>query len=169
EDESLLVQNAYLTAEGALSEIIRLTDFSLLGAKVLVIGNGRVGKAVSKILRNIGADVTVSARKTSDFAKIKTEGMKFIHTEKISKTIGAFNIVINTVPAPVLGEKQLAKMKDKAVIFDLAPNTDGVEKDAVNKYKIRYVPLPGLPGIYSPKTAGEVLCKTVVSLTEGGN
>ena len=67
-------------------------------------GIGRVGKVMAKKLTALGADVTVSARKQSDFAWIAQEGMKSVHTGDLALYAGGFDLIINTVPTVVLTE-----------------------------------------------------------------
>ena len=56
---------------------------SVLDSRILICGFGRIGKCLAKILKDLNADVTVSARKSEDFAKITINGYKPLHTEEI--------------------------------------------------------------------------------------
>lgn len=163
-DNSLILQNARLTAEATLCELIKNTEKSLLNEKILVIGNGNVGKAVSLTLKKFGADVTVSARKEYDFAYISNMGLKVANTEKIHKIIGNYSFVINTVPALVIGEKELKKIQKGALIIDLASKPGGVDYCAAEQIGVDARLLLGLPGKYMPITAGRILANTVLRL-----
>ena len=162
EDPILLMQNARLTAEGTVCEMIIRSDRSIKGKNILVIGNGNVGKAVSDILKSLGADVTVSARKPLDFALIENKNMKFIKTEKIGKVVQNFDFIINTVPAPVLGQKELKKVNKDAIIIDLASKPGGTDFKAAQELGLDASLVLGIPGKYMPKTAGRILANTVL-------
>ena len=60
-EESFSVLNAIPTAEGAIHRAMEKTDITLHGANVLVLGYGRIGKSLSRMLKGIGAKVTVEA------------------------------------------------------------------------------------------------------------
>ena len=60
--EDFTLKNAYLTAEGAVSVAMDSYEGSIANAKILVIGYGRIGKYLSRMLRALGASVTVSSR-----------------------------------------------------------------------------------------------------------
>ena len=49
---------------------MEMTDRTLHGSKILVLGYGRIGKSLSRMLKGIGADVSVEARKEEDLAWI---------------------------------------------------------------------------------------------------
>lgn len=57
--ESFVLKNAFLTAEGAVTLIEENTAYSLYRAEILIIGYGRIGKALHNILKGYGADITV--------------------------------------------------------------------------------------------------------------
>lgn len=155
------VKNAVLTAEGALAFAIQNTDFSLWNSKILIIGYGRVGKALCDRLIGMRADLTVSARKSSDFAAISSLGVKYIHSNTVESKAENFDIVFNTVDAPLL-ENCKYSLKDTLVI-DLS--SDGcIDYSAPFTEEIKIIKLPALPGKTAPKTAGEILAQTVIEL-----
>ncbi len=162
DDYSLL--NAVPTAEGAVSEAIIRTDYTIWNSRVLVIGYGRVGKVLADRLCGMRADVTVSARKPSDFAMLDTLGLSHIHTADVIKNIQNYDIIFNTVDHPVLNgaEEQLKKM----LVIDLS--TYGCV-DADQMAKANIIKLPALPGRIAPKTAGSILSNVITRIIEGEN
>lgn len=123
--EELIVKNAIPTAEGALEIAFSEMPITIFGSKSLVIGYGRVGKVMAKKLSALESCVTVSARKYADFAWIEEGGMDAIHTEDLSVFAGDFDLIINTVPAMVLTEEVLKRVRDDALIIDLASKPGG--------------------------------------------
>ena len=69
--------------------------------------------------------------------------------------------VVNTIPAPVLGEKEICSLKKDAVILDIASAPGGCDSDCCRKYDVPYKLALGLPGIYSPKTSAQILLQAM--------
>lgn len=157
--DSYAYLNAIPTAEGAIAFCINNTDFTLWKSKVLIIGNGRVGKVLASRLAALGADLTVSARKDSDFAFLDTQGIKHIHTYDIIRKISGFDVVFNTVDADVFDD--VSPFKEK-ILIDLS--TKGCIKNHENTGGCKIYKLPGLPGKTAPETAGKIIGQTVMQL-----
>ena len=113
------------TAEGAIIEAINATGKTVFSSRVLVAGFGRVGKQLSSLLKAMNADVTVTARRPTDLAAIKVLGMAAEKTGDIAKLPDEFDVVFNTVPAPVFDEKTLMALKGSPVIIELASKPYG--------------------------------------------
>ena len=58
-DEIFAMDNALLTAEGALMLIIRGTNTSIFKQKIAILGYGRVGKATATLLKGINLDFNI--------------------------------------------------------------------------------------------------------------
>ncbi len=163
--EEFAVLNALATAEGALEIAMRSFEGTINGAKCLVCGYGRIGKALTKMLVSMGADLTVSARKSSDLAWIELSGAKAIRTEDLYQ-LGGFDIIFNTIPAHILSCVLLAKIALHAVVIDLASGEGGVDKYAAKRLGITHIHALSLPGKAAPKTAGEIVKKTIYHILE---
>ncbi|MBQ8001150.1 MAG: dipicolinate synthase subunit DpsA [Ruminococcus sp.] len=163
--EEFAVCNAVATAEGALEIAMRSFEGTINGAKCLVCGYGRIGKALSSMLKNLGADLTVSARKPSDLAWIELSGIKAVRTDELYKQEG-FDIIFNTIPAKILTCVLLAKIALHAVIIDLASGDGGVDKYAAERLGVTHIHALSLPGKAAPKTAGEIVKKTIYHILE---
>ncbi len=120
EREELVVLNTIATAEGAIQIAMEQTIHTLHGSNILVLGFGRVGKAVAYMLKGIGANVFVEAGKEEDFAWMKVYGYKPILLNEIQKNLGQFDIIMNTIPTIILKEEELSKLKKECVLIDLA-------------------------------------------------
>ena len=125
--EELLIRNAIPTAEGALEIAFAETSITLHASNCLVVGYGRIGKVLSKMLKGIGANVTVSARKCSDLAWISARGFNSLHSHNLSKNISDFDVIFNTVPAMILDKSTLQNVNPDALIIDLASKPGGVD------------------------------------------
>lgn len=162
--EDLTIKNARLTAEGAVSLLIEKTDFSLCGASVLILGYGRIGKVLAGILKGFGCRPEISARKASDFALIKGEGLSYLNTADVKDFIGKYDIVINTIPAIILGEEELSLLKKDCVVLDLASLPGGVSKEAARELSVNLINAPGLPAKTAPKEAGKIIFEAIENI-----
>src|SRR5699024_8407712 len=66
-DEALQVKNAIPTAEGTIQLVMEKLPTTIHGANIIVLGFGRIGKVLAHLLRQMGANVSVRARKSTDF------------------------------------------------------------------------------------------------------
>ena len=162
--EELIVKNAIPTAEGALEIAFSEMPTTIFGSKCLVTGFGRVGKVMAKKLKALEADVTVSARKYADFAWIEEAGMKPIHTEDLPIFVEKFDLIVNTVPALLLTEEILKRVKDDALIIDLASKPGGVDFSAAKRLNKNVIWALSLPGKTAPITAGDIIKEAVVNI-----
>ena len=162
--EEFAVRNAALTAEAAVAMVMEMLSESISLVPVLVIGHGRIGRLLSAMLKALDANVTVAARRYSDLAWIRTEGMIPLEFRLIDEKIGDFKAVFNTVPAPVLTREKLMLMDPNAIIIDLASEPCGTDFFAAKEIGITAKKALGLPGKFAPKTAGEIVKDTVLNI-----
>jgi dipicolinate synthase subunit A len=162
--EELTVLNAIPTAEGAISIALNETATTLCGSKCLVIGFGRIGKVLCKMLDGIGAKVCAAARKYEAFAWIDAYGYDKCHTDALETVIHQYDIIFNTVPHKVLGKKVLKNMRDDTLIIDLASKPGGVDLNAAKEYGVKTVWALSLPGRVAPISAGDIIKQTVLNI-----
>lgn len=166
--EDFVLSNAYVTAEGALKIAMERFEGTLNGAKILVVGFGRIGKALCSLLTAFHPKLTVSARKAQDLAAIRMIGAEAVKTDELYKC-GDFDVIFSTVPAVIFGCELMAKISNNAVLIDLASGVGSVDKNAADRLKIDYIHALSLPGKSSPKTAGEIIKDTVYTILEEAN
>lgn len=164
--EELVVKNAVPTAEGALEIAISEMPITLSGSKALVVGFGRIGKVMARVLTQLGAKVTVSARSLSDLAWIECMGYNAIKTSKIADTADKYDVIFNTVPSMVLGEEELSRIDENALIIDLASVPGGVDLEAAKSLGRRVIWALSLPGKTAPITAGRIIKETVKNILD---
>lgn len=162
--EDFTVSNAMATAEGAVEIILREMPRTLCGSRVLVVGFGRIGKFLARDLLALGADVAVSSRDPADKAWCASLGYSAMDTRCLDGLLGQFDAVVNTVPAAVLGKKQLSGMQPGTLCLDLASAPGGIDPDAAKALGIRAMSAPGLPGKTAPESAAEMICSAVRSI-----
>ena len=165
ECEELQVRNAVPTAEGALEIAMRELPITVAGSRMLVCGHGRIGRVLAALLRNVGAHVTVAARRAEDIAWIEVEGHTAVRfgTKEYRRAVENADAVFNTVPAKLFDAAALGNMRGKLLI-DLASGKGGVDFAAADRLGIRAVHALSLPGKVAPDTAGDIVCGCVLEL-----
>ena len=163
--DEVAILNAIPTAEGAIAVLTDKLDRTLNGSRVLVLGCGRVARALAPRLRALGAAVTVAARKPADRAWCLSCGLDAAHFGDPA-IFAAKDAVINTVPAIVAGKEELSQAGEKTVLIELASGDGGFDPAAARELGSEPVRAPGLPGKVAPRTAGGVIAGSVASILE---
>ena len=176
ENEVLQLRNAYITAEAALMTAMQLTDRTLRDTSVAVLGYGRIGKYLARLLRAVGATVTVCARREESLFEAAADGCHPLLMSAQDAMGGMLplsrdhTVIFNTVPARVLSRKLLLALEQNTLLIDLASAPfgvcDGDVREAVSRNGLRYLRAPSLPGSYAPRDAGRIIAECILeSLT----
>lgn len=168
ENEPFTILNVIPTVEGAIQIAMENTDFTINSSNCLVLGFGRVGKALCKNLKFLGANVSAVARKDQDLAWIKLFGYNDIYLNDLSDALkNKYDIIFNTIPAVVLKEKELLTLKEtnqNCIIIELASNPGGVDLKKAEDYNIKVIYAQGLPGKVAPYTAAKYIKEILTKL-----
>ena len=151
--EDVQVANAIPTAEGAIMRMMEETEYTVQDSRCLVIGYGRIGKALAHRLQALGATVTVAARKTSDLAWIRACGCRAVLLSEIREKLGDSDVIFNTVPSRVLGESDLLLIQRSCLLVELASLPGGFDLDGVKQSGLQCIEERGLPGKVAPLSA----------------
>jgi dipicolinate synthase subunit A len=162
-NEAFSIKNAYLTAEGAIALAVNESKKSLINSPVLIIGYGRIGKALKRLLEPFSRDITVCVRNEDAAALAMSKGAKVIGFDEL-KNCGRYRFIFNTVPHPVMNEKELISVNINTLLIDLASFPGGVDNHYAKKLGIKLIIARGLPGKYSPESAGKIVAETVKSI-----
>ena len=154
-DETLLLQNAELTAEAALPLLLEQLSCPLAGSRILLCGFGRIGKLLARKLRVLGADVTVSARKAQDLELARILGFRRIKTGNWAGALAQYDGIVNTVPAPVVIPEHLQSIRKDCALLELASLPGGFCTEA--QALPGYLAARGLPGQYAPESAAAII------------
>ena len=158
QDDLYLAENADITAHCALTVALPNLPVTLKTCPVLVIGWGRIGKCLARLLRRLGADVTVAARKSSDRAMLTALGYHATTLSSPEKELPTYRIIFNTAPAPIFSKEILAQSAAKCLKIDLA-SIRGLEAEDV-------IWARGLPNTHAPETSGTLIAKTILRLMD---
>ena len=159
--EEFSVLNTIATAEGTIQIAMEETQRTVHGSNVLVMGFGRIGKVLAKMLDGIGAKVYCEARKDEDISWIKAYGYNPIHLNNLDDYLGKFDIIINTIPFQILEGPKLDLVKKEVVIVDLASNPGGVDRKAARERDLKVIWALSLPAKVAPLTSAEFIKETL--------
>ncbi len=162
-DEKLTEENAIPTAEGVLGILINAVPSTINNLPCAVTGYGKCAKAIIKTLRCLGADITVFARNPNDIQDAVHRGLKAFSFNEMSREAHRFAAVINTVPARVIHKEIINNLRKDCVLIEIASAPFGIDFDAAKQQGINTIKAGSLPGRICPKTAGEIICNSVLS------
>lgn len=162
------VENAALTAEGAVCELMANSEKSLWRSRVLVCGWGRIAKLLTLRLLGLGSAVCVAARRAEARAEAAVLGAESCGFARLEEIIGGFDFLVNTVPARVLDEGALCAVSEGALLLELASAPGGFDRTLAKNIGLRARCAPGLPGRYAPLAAAEVMRGAIYASLEEG-
>ena len=148
QDPSYVAENASITAYCAVKLAGEKLPVIWKGLPALVIGWGRIGKCLARLLRQMGAQVTVAARKEADRAMLAALGYTAVPTAGLSAD--GYRVVFNTVP-----EMVIADCRGDGLYMDLA-SRPGLGGDSI-------VIARGLPGKLAPESSGRLIATTILN------
>ncbi len=166
--ENFKILNSIPTAEGAVKIALEEKHSTIYQSKCLVIGYGKIGKTLSKILKSMGAYVTVSARKSNDRAWAFAEGYKSINISE-PQAMYDYDFIFNTVPFILLNENILKNLKKDVLVIDLASPPGGIDKEAALKLDIKSIHALAIPGKYFPESSAEIIKSEIYSIIKEKN
>lgn len=154
QDAQYLAENAAITAHCAAELAESRLPCPLAGCPVLILGWGRIGKCLMKLLHEKGADVTVAARKDADRAMIHALGCHAADPADIAPVLRHYLLIVNTVPAMLLPRMQT---RPGCVALELA-SVPGMTGENV-------ISARGLPGKMAPAASGRLIAETFIRLS----
>ena len=95
---------------------MELTDTAILSRHMAVVGYGRIDRFLAGILRGMGADVTVCARRGETLAQAACDGNRTLRLtgakEDLFPLCHGYDVIYNTVPAPLFSLGVMEAMDD---------------------------------------------------------
>ncbi len=144
DNEVFLKKNAYLTAEGAITLYYNEARETLLHKRVLILGYGRIGKYLAKMLKSLNCDVSVYARRKEVQNEIELDGYNAVSFKNDD-----YNVVLNTIPSVIVNDGRF----DNCICIELA-------NGFVNKENV--INGNGIPGKIFPKTASKIILESIL-------
>lgn len=154
-DETYLAENAAITANCTLTVAAPLLHTTWAQTPALIIGWGRIGKCLARLLKSMDCPVTVAVRKEADRAALRSLGYRAVEMDEMKESLPLFRLLVNTVPVEVLTAEEAARCKN-CVKIDLA-SKKGIGGEDV-------VWARGLPGIHAPESSGALIAESFLRL-----
>lgn len=164
--DDVAIYNSIPTAEGTIMMAIENTDYTIHSSRIIVVGFGRVGNTVANKFSAFGAKVSVSANNITDLARITEMGLTSIPLADLHEYTNACDLLINTVPAPIIKKDAIKQLPAHGLIIDLASKPGGTDFDFAEKRGIKAILAPSLPSIVAPKTAGKILADVIKQILQ---
>jgi dipicolinate synthase subunit A len=166
--EELALLNAIPTAEGAIKIAMENTDFTLHNSNVMVVGYGRVGKVLCKMLNGMGARVFPVVRMRFEAAEARSYGYSPILHENMDVELNGMDVIFNTVPQILFDKNNIKFINKKCLFIDIASAPHGINSHFAKETGLNVLFAGSLPGTVAPKTAAKYILETVYAYLEGG-
>lgn len=147
EDEELAQKNAAITAEGVLYVLMNNTSRSLYEYDYDLLGAGKTGGQIYKLLQRLGLQVRLVTR-YGENGTVPYERWREAEPARV---------VINTVPGQMVTSDMLPRWTGKILLLDLSSGMKGADATVKAAQSIRYLAAPPLPGLVAPESAGKLL------------
>ncbi len=158
--EEFLLENARLTAEGALGVLLTTSKRSVRDDKIGIIGYGRIGSRLMEMLMFLGAKIRLYTRSDTLRASLGKEGVDTSDFNSESDYSG-LDILVNTAPVTVFSEEMMRKYEERGLrILDLASGKCFPESEQVKK-------LSSIPVLFYPVTAGKLYGELIEEKMKG--
>ena len=158
-DEIFLEKNAELTALGTLGVLLTSAGRGISELSVGVVGYGRIGRHLIRILLFLGAKVRVYTRKPSTRLELCSLGIDASLSSGGDYT--GLDYLINTAPDRVLTDGETKTVTAHGEIIDLASGVNFPSDLPITK-------LGGIPGLMYPASAGRIYAEAALRY-EGGD
>ncbi len=156
-DEPFLEENAYITAIGALGHIFTTEERIPEDISFGIVGYGRIGKALLRLLLFTGASVKVYTTHLTTHISLSECGVESVYTgDKYGYMydFSGIDILINTAPKNMAGSMDESTRKDGFRIIELASGDNFSGVSGVTR-------LPALPERMFPESAGRAYYRAV--------
>lgn len=146
QDQTVIKENAVLTAEGVLLLLLSTFEKSIYELQVDVVGYGNCGRAIFQMLSNLDVNVRVIRRDCEESKQF----IKAAHWD----TCG--DVIIHTSIQQVIDGARLHSWQSKPLILDIS-TPDVIDLKTAAELGIRVVKESNLPGRYCAKSAGDII------------
>ena len=155
-------ENAELSAEAAVYEVMQRSDLALSDMRVLMTGYGLFGRALAKRLKLFGAEVWIAARRQEQRLQAANDGMHPLCMDEMPLAAAGADMLLNTVPAPVVEERTLQALGAGKWILELASAPYGFDREMAKAMGLLCDVLPGLPARYAPRSAAHAVKRAIL-------
>ncbi|MBR7095873.1 MAG: hypothetical protein IKC73_06615 [Clostridia bacterium] len=160
-DGAFLEKNAAITAEGVIALLAARLSSPLFETPCLVLGSGRLARAVHE--RLVGWHVPTAAAARNAAARFP-DGSAPLPLGALPAELFHYDVVINTVPVRLLTAGLVSRMRRGAILLELSAAKDVLDLDACRLAGVEVVTAPALPGRYAPRGAGRAIAEAAADI-----
>ena len=164
--DEFALKNSVPTALGVLNYVLSKTKTVISETTILVIGYGRCARAICKIFDSLGASITAASRRYMTVAEAESNGINGCLIKDMDKFFENTDVIINTVPYPVIDKKYIDKLRKDTMIIDISSAPFGFDYQYAESVGIKIKLLPSIPGKCFPVSAGNIIADTIKNIIE---
>jgi len=127
----------------------------------MVIGYGRIGSILCKMLAGLGAKVHAVVNKSRSAALANSAGHEVVTFKAMNHYLPDMDVIYNTVPKILLDKNNMHLINEKALIIDLAAPPYGVDAIAGRDLGLKILFSSSLPGKIAPVTTAMYILSTI--------
>lgn len=166
ENSRLICNNAIATAEGALMIAMEKLQTTIISSSFAILGFGRIGSHLAKIIKALGGKVTIFARRDEVIGDAMGYGYEAVKLEEgssehyhfdIARKLDEVSVIYNTIPGIILNRKIIEQMHTRPLYIELASFPYGIDSKDARELEFNTIYAPSLPGRYSPISAAEYI------------
>jgi hypothetical protein len=153
EDETFLLENAKITAHGALGRMLTETGRDVSELTVGIIGYGRIGSALAELLLFLGAGVRIYSENREKITMLAEAGA-LVEELSAGADFSGLDIIINTAPETLIPEETVGKLIDGGThLIELASGKNYSDE--------RVVRMASIPDKMYPLSAGRLYARSI--------
>ena len=152
-DRELMLLRMPAIVEGAIKVVVENTDVTIHNARIGIVGYGNIGRTLTRVLVLLGGRVSLIARDPVQRADAYTVGATPATLQDLPTIASSLDILLSTVPAPVVSAAVLDKLPRHAFVADLSAPPGGVDIEYARGIGLRAVWARAL-GRRAPVTVG---------------
>lgn len=173
DDRNLAASNARSVAEALIALLVGKTVRILPEHRILVLGYGATGAALTGSLLGLSCAVRVAARRRESLAEIAQRGADPVEFADRIEAMAISDIVVNTVPWVDAVPKEAYGALQQALVVDIASPPGGLDHEAARAAGVNVTWARGLAGARAPHSAGDAqlqfIMRSMESVREVGN
>ena len=151
-DEEFLVANGELTADATLGILLTTEKRAPRDMRIGVVGYGRIGKRLTRVLLYLGAEVRVYTSRSNTRLELCEYGVAS-RMSIADADLSGLDVLINTAPAKIF-DTAAESFPSELRIIDLAGGSNFPDCPSVEKY-------PSLPAAALPLSAGRIWAESI--------
>ncbi len=152
-DVDLMLLRGPAIVEGVLKVLIENTQITIHKANICLVGQGTIGTLLTHTLLALGAKVNVAARNPVQRAAAYAAGAEPHTLETLPDILPQMDIVIGSVPKPLIGAELLKTLRKDTLLVDVAAPPGTIDRAAAAELGLKAIWARGM-GSRAPVTVG---------------